>query len=87
MTGKNYLDEDGAQNYLVFDSILKYFPLNSTWITKWISKGLSNEILEVVSRSDHTLIPSINCYGEKVRLKFNGSILQQKKFHTNIKQL
>ena len=43
--GKSHFDEDGAQNYLVFQSILKYFTLNSKWITKWMSKGLSNESL------------------------------------------
>ena len=43
--GKSYFDEDGAQNYLVFQSILKYFTLNSNWITKWKSKGLSDENL------------------------------------------
>ena len=32
--GKSHFDEDGAQNYLVFQSILKYFTLNSNWITK-----------------------------------------------------
>ena len=41
--GKSYFDEDGAQNYLVFHSILKYFTLNSKWITKWKSKGLSKK--------------------------------------------
>ena len=40
--GKSYFDEDGSQNYLVCQSILKYFTLNGTWITKWVSKGLSN---------------------------------------------
>ena len=38
-TGKSYFDGDEAQNYLIFHSILKYFPLNSTWITKWTAKG------------------------------------------------
>ena len=77
--GKSHFDEDGAQNYLVFQPILKYFTLNSNWITKWKSKGLSNESLEVVSTSDNTLTPSINYYGDKVSLKFTGSVLQQKK--------
>ena len=76
--GKSYFDEDGIQNYLVFQSILKYFTLNSSWITKWKSKGLSNESLEVVSTSSNTLTPSVNYYGEKARLKFTGSILKQK---------
>ena len=57
--GKNYFDEDDIQNYIVFQSILKYFTLNSSWITKWKSKGLSNENLEVVSTSSNTLTPSV----------------------------
>ena len=32
--GKSYFDEDGTQNYLVFQSILEYFTLNSSSITK-----------------------------------------------------
>ena len=76
--GKKHFDEDGAQNYLVFQPILKYFTLNSKWITKWKSKGLSNENLEVVSTSDNSLTPSVNYYGDKVRLRFTGSVLQQK---------
>ena len=60
--GKNYFDDDGIQNYLVFQSILKYFTLNSSQITKWKSKGLSNESVEVVSTSSNTLTPSINYY-------------------------
>ena len=76
--GKNYFDEDGIQNYLVFQSILKYFTLDSSWIIKWVSKGLSNESLEVVFTSSNTLTPSVNYYREKTRLKFTGSVLQQK---------
>ena len=49
--GKSQFDEDGAQNYLVFQPILKYFTLNSNWITKQKPKGLSNKNLEVVSTS------------------------------------
>ena len=76
--GKSHFDEDGAQHYLVFQPILKYFTLNSNWITKWKSKGLSNESLEVVSTSNNSLTLSINYYGDKVRLRFTGSVLQQK---------
>ena len=42
---KNYFDEDGAQNYLVFQSMLEHFTLDDKWITKCKSKGLSNENL------------------------------------------
>ena len=75
---KSYFDEDGTQNYLIFQSILEYFTLNSSWIIKWKSKGLSNESLKVVSTSSNTLNLLINYYGGKVRLKFSGSVLQQK---------
>ena len=51
------------------------------------TKGLSNESIEVVSASDHTLSPSINYYGEKIRLKFNGSVLQQKIVTYNYKKV
>ena len=73
--GKSYFDEDGAQNYLVFRPIWKYFRLNSNWITKRKSKILSNGSLEVVSETDNTLTPSVNYYGDKVRLRFAGSVL------------
>ena len=76
--GKSHFDDDGAQNYLVFQPILKYFTLDSNWITKWKSKGLSNESLQVVSTSDNTFTPSVNYYGDKVRLRFTESVLQQK---------
>ena len=85
--GKNHFDEDDAQIYLVFQSMLEYFTLNSKWITKWKSKGLSNESLEVVSTSDNTLTPSVNYYGDKVRLRFTGSVLQQKTVIYNHKKV
>ena len=39
---------------------------------------MSNESLEVVSKTDNTLTPSVNYYGDKIRLRFTGSVLQQK---------
>ena len=66
--GKSYFDEDGTQSYLVFQSILKYFTLNSNWITNWKSKGLSNKSLEVVSTSNNNLTPSVNYYGDKIKI-------------------
>ena len=76
--GKSHFDEDGAQSYLVFQSVLEYFTLSNNWITKWKSKGLSNESLEVINTSDNTLTPSINYHGEKPRFKITGNFLQQK---------
>ena len=76
--GKSHFDEDGTQNYLVFQSTFEYFTLNSSWMTKWKSEGSSNKRLEVVSTSSNTLNPLINYYGDKVRLRYTGSILKQK---------
>ena len=76
--GKKHFDKDGAQNYLIFQSMLKYFTLDDKWITKQKSKGLSNKNLEVVSTSDNTLCPEINYDENKIALNFSGSILQQK---------
>ena len=74
--GKSHFDENGAQNYLVFQPVLEYFTLNTNWITKWKSKGLSSESLEVVSTSDSTLTLSVNYYEDNLRLRFTGSVLQ-----------
>ena len=76
--GKNHFDEDGSQHYLAFQLILRYFTLNSSWITEWKSKRLCNESLKVVPIANNTLTPSVNYYGEKVKLRFTGSVLQQK---------
>ena len=49
--GKNYFTDDGAQNYLVFQCVYKYFKRvidssnNNTYSHYWQSKGLSNEKL------------------------------------------
>ena len=66
---KSHFDEDAGQNYLVFQPIMKYFTLNGNWITKWKSKGSSNKSLEVFPTTTNTLTPSVNYYGDKVRLR------------------
>ena len=39
---------------------------------------MSNESLEVNYTTSNTLTPSVNYYGDKVTLRFTGSVLQQK---------
>ena len=45
--GKGHFDEDGTQNYLVFQPIIRYFKVNTIsntdYISSWKSKGLSAE--------------------------------------------
>ena len=36
---KNYFDDGGAQNYLIFQSTLKYLSSDDKWVIKWKSKG------------------------------------------------
>ena len=77
--GKNYFDEDGTQNYLVFQQIMRYFRIiaNTKYISSWKSKGLSDETITPYATSDNSLTPLIDHYGSKVRLKFNKSCLKQ----------
>ena len=74
--GKSHFDEDGTQNYLVFQLVNKYFKLitNTSSILLWQSKGLSNESIDPLTTS---LSPSINYVGNKIRVKFTGSCLKQ----------
>ena len=45
--GKSHFEEDGTQNYLVFQTIYKYFKTDSSYyISSWTSKGLSNESIK-----------------------------------------
>ena len=46
--GKSHFEEDGTQNYLVFQPLNKYFKViaNTKYISSWQSKGLSNETIK-----------------------------------------
>ena len=41
LDGAKYFVEDGLQNYSIFQS--SFIPITNDVVTKWISKGLSNE--------------------------------------------
>ena len=79
--GKSHFEEDGAQNYLVFQPLNKYFKViaNTDYVSSWKSKGLSVGIIKPPSTSDNSLIPAISYYGTKTRVKFTGSCLKQPK--------
>ena len=51
--GKNHFDEDGTQNYLVFQLLSKYFKLitNTLSILSWQFKGLSTETIALLLRA------------------------------------
>ena len=79
--GKSHFDEDGTQNYLVFQPLNKYFKLitNTLSILLWQSKGVSTRNIGPPTTS---LSPSINYVGNKIGVKFNGSCLKQSNKHT-----
>ena len=80
--GKSHFEEDGNQNYLVFQPINKYFKAvdNKKCISSWKSKGLSDETIKPPATSDNSLSPLIDYLAAKIRLQFNVSILRQPKF-------
>ena len=79
--GKSHFEEDGTQNYLVFQPMYRYFKMitNTDYISSWKSKGLSAESIKPPATSDNSLTPALNYYGNKVRVKFTGSCLRQQK--------
>ena len=79
--GKSHFQENGTQNYLVFQPLNKYFKViaSTNYVSSWQSKGLSNETIKPPSTSDNSLNPTVNYYGTNARLEFKGSCLKQDK--------
>ena len=67
--GKSHFDEDGTQNYLVFQLTIRYFKVNTItntdYVSSWKSKGLSAETIKPPTMSDNGLTPELNYYGTK----------------------
>ena len=79
--GKSHFEEDGTQNYLVFQPMSKYFKIgNSDYVLSWKSKGLSAESITPPSAPNNFLNPSLNYLGTKIRVRLSGSCLKQDKF-------
>ena len=79
--GKSHFQEDGTQNYLVFQPLNKYFQVitNTDYVSSWKSKRLSTETIKPPATSDNSLTPALSYYGTKTRVKFTGSCLKQPK--------
>ena len=80
LRGKSHFEDDGTQNYLVFQPIYKYFEITPTInvILSWKSKGLSDETIKP-PRPHTVLAPQLSYFGNKTKVKFNGSCLTQNK--------
>ena len=55
--GKSYFGEDGKQNYLLFQPIIRYFKIiaNTKYIWSWKSKVLSDETITPYATSVNSL--------------------------------
>ena len=80
-SGRSHFEENGAQNYLVFQPINKYFKViaSTDYVSSWKSKGLSNETIKLPATSDNSLTPALSYYGTKTRINVYGSCLKQPK--------
>ena len=79
--GKSHFEEDGTQNYLVFQTLNKYFKIitNTKYILSWQSKGLSGETIDPPTTSDYKLNLQLSYFDTKTRAEFKGSCLKQDK--------
>ena len=82
--GKSHFAEDGAQKYLVFQPMYRYFIViagvgNGSHIYYWKSKGLSDEGIDCIKTSNYSVIPYLDYYGTKIKVNFNGICLKQDK--------
>ena len=77
--GKSHFEEDGSQNYLVFQPIRRYFKRiagvgKSHYIHYWKSKELSDEGINSIKTSDYGIAPYSSYYNTN---KFDGGCLKK----------
>ena len=77
--------EDGIQNYSVLQLINRYFKTISGVINiyYWQSKGLFDERINSIKTTNYSITPSLDYYGTRTRVEFNGSCLKQDKVTFN----
>ena len=87
-SGKSHFEEDGTQNYLVFQPMYRYFKRIAgvgigNYIYFWKSIGLSDESLNSNTASNYKITPELSYYSTKTKVKFSGSCLKQYKVTYN----
>ena len=88
LLAKIHFEEDGTQNYLVFQARYRYFKViagvnNGSYIYYWKSKGLSDERINSIKTPNHSITPNLDYYGTKTRVEFNRICLKQDKVTFN----
>ena len=78
---KSHFQDDGTQNYLVFQPMYRYYKKisNTDRILVWKSKGLSDESVKPPATSNNSLVPALSYVGIKTRIKLVGSCLKKDK--------
>ena len=82
--GKCHFEEDGTQNYLVFQSKERFFKwivgvCNGSYIYYYQSKGLSEEKITSIKTPNHSISPAMNYYVTRTKEEFYGRCLKQDK--------
>ena len=80
--GKSCFDEDGTQNYYIFQPISKYLKVayvnDVNYILSWKSRGLNDIKIESIKTNNYLLNPHMDIYDtSEIRIKFNGSFLNR----------
>ena len=79
--GKNYFEDDGSHNYLIFQPVFDYFQIFSSIVCKmlgWKSKGLSEENITNPATSDNSFTPKLTYnHNSKVAVKFEENCIRQ----------
>ena len=80
--GKSHFENNGTQNFFVFQPIYRYFKTvsaNNDNILSWKSKGLSDQSIKAPTTTNNFLNPSLNYVGRKIKARFTGDCLKQEK--------
>ena len=80
--GKSYFEEDGVQNYLLFQPIQRYFKRVSNdkdYIISRKSKELSDYRISSITTTNYHITPKLSYYGPKTKAKISGSCIKQEK--------
>ena len=86
--GKSHFEEDGTQNYLVFQPMCRYLTQiarvgNGNYIYSWQSKGVSDEKINSITASNYSVTPFLDYYGTKTSVEFSENYLRQDKVSFN----
>ena len=84
--GKSYFENCGTQNYLVFQSVQRYFKKVSNTnnhVLSWKSKRLPDEIIKPPSTYINYLNLLLNYIGTRIRLEIKESCLKEDKITFN----